>query len=233
MVKILNRLVTAEKRLRAFYNVAPDSPENRRKAQIYMLWFDHEVLRKRWTNLHQIAPGVFRSNQPTFERLEALKQQGIEDIVNLRGKSDAAHYLVEEDRCQSLGLRIHSIELNARSVPDKQHLKDLIELFRTLNGPFMMHCKSGSDRAGLASVIYLVTQKGEPLSKAKRMLSLRFLHLKLTKTGVLDYMLHQYKKSFERSGIQFEQWLETEYEPQAINQQWRSMSFWERWNAFR
>ena len=233
MVKILNGLVRAEKRLRATYNVAPDSPENRRKAQIYMLWFDHEVLRKRWTNLHQIAPGVFRSNQPTFERLEALKQQGIENIVNLRGKSEAAHYLVEEDRCRSLGLRMHSIELNARSVPEKRHLKDLIELFRSLDGPFMMHCKSGSDRAGLASVIYLVTQKGEPLSKAKRMLSLRFLHLKLTKTGVLDYMLHQYEKSFERSGVHFEEWLETEYKPQTINQQWRFMSLVQRWRALR
>ena len=83
MVKILKRLVTAEKRLRAFYNVAPDSPENRRKAQIYMLWFDHEVLRKRWTNLHQIAPGVFRSNQPTFERLEEFKAQGIDAFIQL------------------------------------------------------------------------------------------------------------------------------------------------------
>ena len=233
MVKILNRLVMAEKRLRATYNVAPDTPENCRKAAIYMLWFDHEVLRKRWTNLHQIAPGVFRSNQPTFERLEALKQQGIENIVNLRGKSEAAHYLIEEDRCRSLGLRMHSIDLNARSVPEKRHLKDLIELFRSLDGPFMMHCKSGSDRAGLASVIYLVTHKGEPLSKAKRMLSLRFLHLKLTKTGVLDYMLHQYEKSFERSGVHFEEWLETEYKPQTINQQWRSMSLVQRWRALR
>ena len=233
MVKILKRLVTAEKRLRAFYNVAPNSPENRRKAQIYMLWFDHEVLRKRWTNLHQIAPGVFRSNQPTFERLEALKQQGIEDILNLRGKSDTAHYLIEEDRCQSLGLRIHSIELNARSVPDKQHLKDLIELFRTLNGPFMMHCKSGSDRAGLASIIYLLTQKDEPLSNAKRMLSFRFLHLKLTKTGVLDYMLQQYEKSFERTGVHFEEWLDTHYDPDVINRQWASMSLFQRWKALR
>ena len=46
MVKILNRLVMAEKRLRATYNVAPDTPENRRKAAIYMLWFDHELLQE-------------------------------------------------------------------------------------------------------------------------------------------------------------------------------------------
>ena len=142
MVKILKRLVTAEKRLRAFYNVAPDSPENRRKAQIYMLWFDHEVLRRRWTNLHQITPGVFRSNQPTFERLKKFKEQGIRTIVNLRGKSKAAHYLIEKEHCQALDLRLYSISLQARRAPEKHHLQELIKLFQQLDKPFLMHCKS-------------------------------------------------------------------------------------------
>ena len=233
MVKILNGLVRAEKRLRATYNVAPDSPENRRKAQIYMLWFDHEVLRKRWTNLHQIAPGVFRSNQPTFERLEAIKKQGICDIVNLRGKSEAAHYLIEKERCQALGLQMHNISLQARRAPEKQHLQKLIRLFQQLDKPFLMHCKSGSDRAGLASVIYILTQTGESIAAAKPMLSFRFLHLKLTKTGVLDYLLREYERAFDLSGMRFENWLETDYDPDAINKKWASMSLFQRWQALR
>lgn len=233
MVKILNGLVRAEKRLRATYNVAPDSPENRRKAQIYMLWFDHEVLRKRWTNLHQIAPGVFRSNQPTFERLEAIKKQGICDIVNLRGKSEAAHYLIEKERCQALGLQMHNISLQARRAPEKQHLQKLIRLFQQLDKPFLMHCKSGSDRAGLASVIYILTQTGESIAAAKPMLSFRFLHLKLTKTGVLDYLLREYERAFDLSGVRFENWLETDYDPDAINKKWASMSLFQRWQALR
>lgn len=233
MVKILNGLVWAEKRLRATYNVAPDSPENRRKAQIYMLWFDHEVLRKRWTNLHQIAPGVFRSNQPTFERLEAIKKRGICDIVNLRGKSEAAHYLIEKERCQALGLQMHNISLQARRAPEKQHLQKLIRLFQKLDKPFLMHCKSGSDRAGLASVIYILTQTGESIAAAKPMLSFRFLHLKLTKTGVLDYLLREYERAFDLSGVRFENWLETDYDPDAINKKWASMSLFQRWQALR
>ena len=233
MVKILNGLVWAEKRLRATYNVAPDSPENRRKAQIYMLWFDHEVLRKRWTNLHQIAPGVFRSNQPTFERLEAIKKRGICDIVNLRGKSEAAHYLIEKERCQALGLQMHNISLQARRAPEKQHLQKLIRLFQKLDKPFLMHCKSGSDRAGLASVIYILTQTGESIAAAKPMLSFRFLHLKLTKTGVLDYLLREYERAFDLSGMRFENWLETDYDPDTINKKWASMSLFQRWQALR
>ena len=233
MVKILNRLVMAEKRLRATYNVAPDTPENRRKAQIYMLWFDHEVLRKRWTNLHQIAPGVFRSNQPTFERLEKLKEQGINDVVNLRGKSEAAHYLIEKERCQALDLRLHNISLQARRAPEKQHLQELIRLFQQLDKPFLMHCKSGSDRAGLASVMYMLTQTGDSIAAAKRMLSIRFLHLKLTKTGVLDYLLHKYERDFGEKSISFERWLETHYDPDVINREWSSMSAFQRWKALR
>ena len=233
MVKILNRLVMAEKRLRATYNVAPDTPENRRKAQIYMLWFDHEVLRKRWTNLDQIAPGVFRSNQPTFERLEKLKAQGINDVVNLRGKSEAAHYLIEKERCQVLDLRLHNISLQARRAPEKQHLQELIRLFQQLDKPFLMHCKSGSDRAGLASVMYMLTQAGESIAAAKRMLSFRFLHLKLTKTGVLDYLLHKYEREYDEKGMSFERWIETHYDPDVINQEWSSMSAFERWRTLR
>ena len=233
MVKILNRLVMAEKRLRATYNVAPDTPENRRKAVIYMLWFDHEVLRKRWTNLDQIAPGVFRSNQPTFERLEKLKAQGINDVVNLRGKSEAAHYLIEKERCQALDLRLHNISLQARRAPEKQHLQELIRLFQQLDKPFLMHCKSGSDRAGLASVMYMLTQAGESIAAAKRMLSFRFLHLKLTKTGVLDYLLHKYEREYDEKGMSFERWIETHYDPDVINQEWSSMSAFERWRTLR
>ena len=233
MVKILNRLVMAEKRLRATYNVAPDTPENRRKAAIYMLWFDHEVLRKRWTNLHQIAPGVFRSNQPTFERLEKLKEQGINDVVNLRGKSEAAHYLIEKERCQALDLRLHNISLQARRAPEKQHLQELIRLFQQLDKPFLMHCKSGSDRAGLASVMYMLTQTGDSIAASKRMLSFRFLHLKLTKTGVLDYLLHKFERDFGKKRMSFERWLETHYDPDVINREWSSMSAFQRWKALR
>ena len=233
MVKILKRLVTAEKHLRAFYNVAPDSPENRRKAQIYMLWFDHELLRKRWANLHQIAPGVFRSNQPTFERLKEFKAQGISNVVNLRGKSKAAHYLIEKERCKALDLRLYNVSLQARRAPEKQHLQDLIKLFQQLDKPFLMHCKSGSDRAGLASVIYMLTQTGESIAAAKRMLSIRFLHLKLTKTGVLDYLLHKYEREYDEKGMSFERWIETHYDPDVINQEWTSMSAFERWRTLR
>jgi len=46
-------------------------------------------------------------------------------------------------------------------------------LFGTLEYPILMHCKSGADRVGLMSALYLHTRHGVPISEARRQLSLR------------------------------------------------------------
>lgn len=61
-----------------------------------------------------------------------------------------------------------------------------------IDGPFLMHCKSGSDRAGLASALYLLDQ-GRPVAEARKMMSLRYLHLANSDAGILDVMLEDRK----------------------------------------
>ena len=75
-----------------------------------------------------------------------------------------------------------------------------------------MHCKSGSDRAGLASAIYLIVVKKVHPRIAARQLSLKYLHLRWYITGVLDYLISEYIKAFEDNGKDFESWLENEYD---------------------
>ncbi len=75
-----------------------------------------------------------------------------------------------------------------------------------------MHCKSGSDRAGLASVIYLIAVKKINPSVAANQLSIKYLHLRWYITGVLDYMISEYVNAFEQTGIEFEDWLENDYD---------------------
>ena len=81
-----------ERNLRAYYNTDLSTPENRRRAHIYNLWFDHAILRKYWTNFFPVTEGVYRSNQPTHERFVKLKKMGIKSVLNLRGAGGAAHY---------------------------------------------------------------------------------------------------------------------------------------------
>ncbi len=210
-----------EARIRSHYNKDLSTPENRRLNRIYNLWFDHEIVRMFWTNFYEIAPGVYRSNQPTRARFEKMKAMGINTVLNLRGENPNGHYLAEEKYCRDLGLTLHSVELNARGLVDHRILLRLIELFKTIDRPFVMHCKSGADRAGLASAIYLMVIEGKPVEEARKMLSWRYMHIRNRHVGILDYMLDVYAARNRRDPIDFETWIATEYDREEITDRFR------------
>jgi len=212
----IKRLTEWERRLRASYNTDLSTPENRRRAHIYNLWFDHAVLRAVWTNFHPVAPDVYRANQPTHARFVKLKAMGIRSILNLRGAGGAAHYLVERESCAEVGLTLVDVTLHARHAAPREDILCLIRAFRSIEKPFLMHCKSGADRAGFASAIYLLAIEGRPMAEARRMLSPRFIHFKWTRTGVLDHILDLYEARNARDPVTFEDWIANEYDNLAV-----------------
>ena len=211
-MKLIKRLGDWERDTRAFYNTDLSTPENRRRAHIYNMWFDHAVLRTFWTNFHPVAPGVYRSNQPTHARFVKLKAMGIRSILNLRGAAGSAHYLVEEESCRQLGLTLVNCTMHARFAAPAKDILSVIRAFREIEKPFVMHCKSGADRAGFASALYLMVIEGRPLSEARKMLGVKYLHLKWSRTGVLDFILDLYEARNDRARIGFEDWVATEYD---------------------
>ncbi len=213
---LIKRITDWERRVRMSYNTDLSTPENRRRARIYNLWFDHAILRKFWSNMHFVAPGVYRSNQPTHARFVKLKAMGIRSILNLRGAGGAAHYLVEEQSCSRLGLALINVTMQARLAPSRADIQTLIHAFRTVEKPFVMHCKSGADRAGFASAVYLLVIEDRPPDDARRMLSPRFLHLKWSRAGILDYILDQYETCHSDTGIGFENWIASDYDSAAL-----------------
>jgi protein tyrosine/serine phosphatase len=211
-MSLSKRLKDWERGVRNRYNVDPRIPENARRAEIYNNWFDHAILRTFWTNFFEIAPGVYRSNNPTHERFVEMQKSGIHTVLNLRGKSNSAHYWAEEIACETLGLNLINCPLNARAAAPREALLLLIEIFKTIERPFVMHCKSGADRAGFASAIYLIVIEGKSVAEARQMLSIKYIHLKFTKTGILDYILRNYQARNDRDEISFETWVATEYD---------------------
>ncbi|MFK7940573.1 MAG: tyrosine-protein phosphatase [Roseovarius sp.] len=223
MVKqLIKRIGDWERDTRAYYNTDLSTPENRRRAHIYNLWFDHAVLRKVWTNFWPVAPGVYRSNQPTHARFEKLKAMGIRSVLNLRGAAGAAHYLVEEESCRQLGLTLVNCTLHARFAAPREDILAVIEAFRTIEKPFVMHCKSGADRAGFASVLYLLVIEGRPLDEARKQLGLKYLHIKASRTGVLGFILDTYAARNAQSPIGFEDWVATEYDQLEIHEAYQA-----------
>lgn len=202
--------------LRSSFGDDISTPEMRRRANWDFQIFDHAFLRKLWTNFDEVAPGVFRSNQPDPARYEALAKQGIKTILNLRGVSPHSHYLFAEDATRRNGMTMVTVPLEARKPIARARLLELIAAFRSLDKPFLMHCKSGADRAGLASALYRVVIMGDTPEEALKHLSLRYVHLKNSKTGVCDHFFEVFSARNARDPISMEDWIATEYDPDAL-----------------
>lgn len=186
------------------------TPKDRKAAERRMFWLDHGIFRSVWSNFGEVAPGVYRSNHPPHGRLKAYKDMGILSILNLRGTPKKAHHILEVESCEQLGLQLFSIAMQARFAPLAQDLQQLFETFDTIPRPFLMHCKSGADRAGMASALYLLDQ-GESVERAKQELSFKYLHIKHSKTGVQDHFLDAYAARLRKGPISIRDWVATEY----------------------
>lgn len=189
---------------------------DRRRARWHVFWHDHGMLRGLWHNRHEIAPGVWRSNYPSRRRLRGLKKEGFRTILNLRGAGGHLPYALERRVCDRLGLTLESVALASRKAPHRGQLRKLVDLMRRVEKPVLIHCKSGADRAGLASAIYLHVIEGKSLTLARQQLSWRNLHFRFTKTGVLDLFLDTYEARHAATGISFDEWLENEYDADAL-----------------
>jgi protein tyrosine/serine phosphatase len=195
-------------------------PATRRRAAWKVELEDHAFLRRLWSNMTEVAPGVWRANHPNHARLARYRDMGIKSILNLRGTAKHPRYLFEKESCDTLGLTLHSVGLRARKAPEKHEVLALFDAFRTLEKPFLMHCKSGADRAGFAAALYLLAQ-GAPVAQARSQLHWRYLHFRHGETGILDHILDLYEQAQRETGIGIEDWFRDHYDPAAIQSGFR------------
>ena len=188
----------------------------RLKYEAHVFFIDHGMFRALYWNKTQIAPGVYRSNYPTPARIRRLKRQGIINILSLRGYFDGPYNAIERDACERYGVTLDFAPLSAREAPTADSIFKLLDKFKTIDAPFLMHCKSGADRTSLSSAIYLIAIEGKSVPEARQMFSIRFIHFKWTKTGILDMFLDMYEERLERGPIAFQDWVAHEYDAEAL-----------------
>lgn len=184
--------------------------------RLHLLLADHGLLRLVWHNEAEIAPGVWRANQPGPGRLAGWRARGIRSVLSLRGGQDEAAARIERAACAALGLHYEVTRLSATSAPSRAALLDLLARFRRIERPFVMHCKSGADRTGLAAVLYLMGIEGRGWDEARRQLSLRHAHAKWTRAGIIDHLFETHAARQETGPIGIEEWIATEYDPAAL-----------------
>ena len=131
-------------------------------------------------NFHQVIRGeLYRSAQPNAADIQAyVRDHGIKSILNLRGGNPGdAWYNEEVAASDANGVRHLDFRMKAaRELTDEQ-IKQLVAMMRDAPKPLLIHCRSGSDRTGLAAALYLKEIAHQTDAEAAHQLSLRYGHL--------------------------------------------------------
>ena len=191
-----------------------------------MLFIDHGIFRLIYLNKHRIAgTDGWRSAQPAPYQVAGMSRAGIKTIVNLRGERLCGSYWLETAACARRGIKLENFQVRSRAAPSPAEVHGARELFQRIEYPMLMHCKSGADRVGMMSVLFLHVHHGIPIAEAIEQLSLRFGHIRQADTGVLDHFFDTYLAYNQEQPIEFFEWVDTVYDPVAVRESFHANGF--------
>lgn len=190
-----------------------------------MLLADHGLLRLAYLNRHRVSGDLWRSAQPAPHQLARFAAAGGRTVINLRGGREHGSWQLQREACDRLGLTLIDLVVRSREAPSPETIREASDLFRRIEYPALIHCKSGADRAGFAAALYLILREGRTVTEALRQLSPRYGHLRFSKTGILDAFLERYAREGEARGLGLVEWAETDYDARALGRGFRP-GFW-------
>lgn len=203
------------------------TPKQRFLAHLDAHLGDHAFFRILWTNLHQLSDDAWRCNQPSPGQIKHLAELDIKNIVNLRGPSRWGSYALEQEACKKYGINLINHRMYSRRMPKFEELLETKAMFESLEGPTVFHCKSGADRAGICSALYSLMVLNQPIEKAIQQLGLKYLHIKHSNTGKLDFFLEAYLKFNKETPIDFMEWAEHHYDRNKLNSEFQSNKWYD------
>ncbi len=203
------------------------SSGQRLRVWLNSIFIDHAFFRLFYNLRSPVGRTLYRSAHPMPYQIRAAQKAGIQSIINLRGiESTLGSNVLEWEACKAAGLTIVHMPIGSREAPHREALLGLDQLFDSLPQPILVHCKSGADRAGLTSTIYLLLKENAPYAVAiKQMEFWRHGHVKQAKTGVLDHFFETYRQYHAAHGTPFREWLEHHYDRDAVEKSFHA-SWW-------
>lgn len=193
-------------------------------AWLNMIWADHGFLRVFYLNFHRISDRMWRSAQPAPYQIRRMARAGLKSVVNLRGGQSYGSLPLEIEACEENGLHFENFVLRSRDVPSVEDIHSVIALFERLEYPVLFHCKSGADRAGMMSALFLALHEGQPVAEARKQLSPAFGHIRHGKTGVLDAFFDAYEADHPNGEVPLATWIDNGYDRAAVMAGFRASS---------
>ena len=224
--KIIKALDNFERNIRNSFGNNLTTKSGRFLANVHFQLMDHAFLRIFWNNFYKVSDGVYRANQPSPSHLKSYKKLGIRSVLSLRGRAKQSYDLFEDHYCKLLGLNLVYEPISSSSAPKPERLVNIINVMRDIPKPFVVHCKSGADRAGLVSALYLIAEEKRSVEEAKKHLSFKYLHLDFTKTGILDYFFNVFSERLKFGNIDFLEWIKSEYNADILNSSFKNRIEW-------
>ena len=207
------------------WNQPMDGPWDRVRAWTHMLLVDHGVFRLVYLNRHRVSMRLWRSGQPAPHHIAQLAAEGVRTIINLRGGREHGSWPLERESCERHGIDLVEFVVRSREAPSRESIVGAKAFFDGLKYPALAHCKSGADRAGFFAALYLVLHEGRSATEALRQLAPRYGHFRFAKTGILDAFFDRYRLEGEPKGLSLIEWVEREYDPEALARDFRPR-FW-------
>jgi protein tyrosine phosphatase (PTP) superfamily phosphohydrolase (DUF442 family) len=186
------------------------------------LFVDHAIFRVVWDNWAEVIPGkLYRANHPTPSRLRAATARyHLKTLINLRGHRQCGSDALSRHAAEKLGLIHIDMAFESRGAPHRDRILRFADIYRTLQTPALMHCKSGADRAGLAAGLAILFEGGTA-AQALNQLSWRFGHFKRSRTGILDAFFLHYQAVAE-GRLPFLDWVRDEYDEATLRQRFKA-----------
>ena len=170
-------------------------------------------------NLGVVDPGrVYRSAQPDANLDALLDESRPASILNLRGGSKLDDwYVAEVNATRDRDIDFYDLPLSAVRRPTRRELLLLLDLLDRCRYPLLIHCKSGSDRTGLASGLYQLAIRGDSPERALDAFSLAHGHFPIGGPERLHEPFEEYADWLAVHGLshtpeRFRSWVEHDYQ---------------------
>jgi hypothetical protein len=113
-------------------------------------------------------------------------------------------------------MRFYDLPLSATRRPTRSQLLTLIDVLQHCPYPLLIHCKSGADRTGLASALYLMVCRDELPERALGAFTVEYGHIPLFGTEQLHQPILEYadwlkSHRLTHTAARFRAWVKDEY----------------------